>query len=80
MTGLGQYSVVGRRALQFALSAICFSLVLPGAPYAQAQQNPAALRTSAALANAGTNAVPDAPMPLLSLAQTADRGASKSPG
>ena len=70
MTGLGQYSVVGRRALQFALSAICFSLVLPGAPYAQAQQNPAALRTSAALANAGTNAVPDAPMPLLSLAQT----------
>ena len=70
MTGLGQYSVVGRRALQFALSAICFSLVLPGAPYAQAQQNPAALRTSATLANAGTNAVPDAPMPLLSLAQT----------
>jgi outer membrane protein TolC len=70
MTGLGQYSVVGRRALQFALSAICFSLVLPGAPYAQAQQNPAALRTSAALVNAGTNAVPDAPKPLLSLAQT----------
>jgi outer membrane protein len=74
MTGLGQYSVVGRRALQFALSAICFSLVLPGAPYAQAQQNPAALRTSAALVNAGTNAVPDAPLPLLSLAQTQTAG------
>ena len=75
MTGLGQYSVVGRRALQFALSAICFSLVLPGAPYAQAQQNPAPLRTSTAWANAVPNvmpnAVPDAPMPLMSLAQTA---------
>jgi outer membrane protein len=71
MIGLGQYSAVGRRALQFGLSAICFSVVLRGAPYAQAQQNPAALRTSAALANAGTNAVLDAPTPLLSLAQTA---------
>jgi outer membrane protein len=70
MIGLGQYSVAGRRALQFGLAAVCFSFVLPGAPYAQAQQNRAALRTSAALAHAGTNAVPDAPLPLLSLAQT----------
>jgi outer membrane protein len=69
MIGLGQYSAVGRRALRFGLSAICFSFVLRGAPCAQAQQNPAELRTSAALADEGTNAVPNAPMPLLSLAQ-----------
>jgi outer membrane protein len=71
MIGLGQNFEVGRRTLQFGLSAICFSLVLRGAPYAHAQQNPAAHRTSAALANAGTKGVPDAPTPLLSLVQTA---------
>jgi outer membrane protein TolC len=71
MTDPGQYSAVKRRALQFGLSAICFSVILPGAPYAQAQQNAAALRTSASLAYTGTNAVPNAPEPLLSLAQTA---------
>jgi outer membrane protein len=71
MIGLGQYSVAGRRALQFGLAAVGFSVVLPGAPYAPAQQNRAALRTSAALAHARTNAVPDAPLPLLSLVETA---------
>jgi hypothetical protein len=71
MIGLGQYSVRARRALQFGLPAICFFIFWQGAPSAQAQQNQAALRTSAALANAETNAVPAAPMPLLSLAQTA---------
>ena len=71
MMGLVQYSVVRRRALQFGLSAICFSVVLRGTPYAEAQQLSAALRASAPSANEATNAVPDAPMPLLSLAQTA---------
>ena len=39
MIGLGQYSVVGRRALQFGLAAICFSIVLRAAPCAEAQTN-----------------------------------------
>jgi len=65
MMGLGHYSVVGRRALQFGVAAICFSAVLRSAPCAEAQQASAALRTSAPL----SNAVPDAPRPLLSLAQ-----------
>ncbi len=70
MMGIGHYSVADpgkRRALQFSLAAICFSIVLWAAPCAQAQQVSAALSTSAPLANA----VPDAPTPLLSLAQTA---------
>ena len=67
MMGLGHYSAAQRRALQFGLAAICFSVVLRAAPCAEAQQVSAALRTSAPLANA----VPDAPIPLLSLAQTA---------
>lgn len=71
MVGFAQYFAVGHRALQFGLPAICFAVVLRGAPYAQAQQNPAAIRTSAALANASNNAMPDAPRPLLSLPQTA---------
>jgi outer membrane protein len=56
-----------RRALQFGLTAICFFAGLQAAPCAQAQRVSAALRTSAPL----SNAVPDAPTPLLSLAQTA---------
>ena len=71
MMGLGQYPVLGRRAFQFGLSAICFSVVLPAAPGAEGQQISAALRTSAPSVSARTNAVPDAPRPLLSLAQTA---------
>ena len=72
MIDLGQYSLMGRRALQFGLPTICFSVVLHGAPYAQAQQNTAALRTSAE--------VPDAPIPLLSVAQTAAQaGAPANP-
>jgi outer membrane protein len=67
MMGLGHYSVGKGRALQFGLAAICFSIVLWAAPCAEAQQVSAALSTSAPLANA----VPDAPTPLLSLAQTA---------
>ncbi len=55
-----------RRALQFGLAAICFSIVLLAARCAEAQQASAALSTSAPL----RNAVPDAPTPLLSLAQT----------
>jgi hypothetical protein len=56
-----------RRALRFGLAAVCFSVVLRAAPCAEAQQVSASLRTSASL----SNAVPDAPRPLLSLAQTA---------
>ena len=56
-----------RRALQFGLAVICFSVVLQAAPCVEAQQVSAALRTSAPV----PNAVPDAPIPLLSLAQTA---------
>jgi outer membrane protein TolC len=56
-----------RRALQFGLAALCFSVVLQTAPCAEAQQLSAALWTSAPL----SDAVPDAPRPLLSLAQTA---------
>jgi len=60
-----------RRALRFGLAAICFFVVLRAAPRAEAQQVSAALRTSAPLSNPVSNAVPDAPIPLLSLAQTA---------
>jgi outer membrane protein TolC len=63
MRGLGQYSVARRRALQIGLAAICFSPVLLPAPFAAAQQIPAALGTAAPM--------PDAPLPLLPLAQTA---------
>jgi outer membrane protein len=56
-----------RRALQFGLAAIFLSVVLWAAPLAEAQQVSAALRTSAP----SSNGVPDAPTPLLSLAQTA---------
>ncbi len=56
-----------RRALQVGLAVICFSVVLQAAPCVEAQQVSAALRTSAPV----PNAVPDAPIPLLSLAQTA---------
>jgi outer membrane protein TolC len=57
--------------LQFGLAAICFSVVLRAAPCAEAQQLSAVLGTSAPLSNVVPNAVPDAPLPLLSLAQTA---------
>jgi outer membrane protein len=63
MTGLVQYSVARRGALQIGLAAICFSAVLLPAPSAAAQQIHAALGTAAP--------IPDAPLPLLSLAQTA---------
>src|SRR5580658_7730915 len=66
MMGLDHYSVE-RRALQFVLAAIFFSAVLWAAPCAEAQQVSTALRTSAP----SSNAVPDAPTPLLSLARTA---------
>src|ERR1700733_1617104 len=56
-----------RRALQFGLAAIFFSVVLWTAPCSEAQQVSAALRTS----DSSANGVPDAPTPLLSLAQTA---------
>jgi outer membrane protein len=67
MIGLGHYSVAERLALQFGLVAICFSVVLRAAPFAEAQQVSPALRTSAPLAKP----MPDAPIPLLSAAQTA---------
>ena len=67
-------ALAGRRALQFGLTAICFSAVLRAAPRAEAQQLSAALGTSAPLANA----VPDAPLPMLPLAQTL--GPSNSAG
>jgi outer membrane protein len=63
MTGLVQYSVARRGALQIGLAAVCFSAVLVPAPFAAAQQIHAALATAAPM--------PDAPLPLLSLAQTA---------
>src|ERR1700733_10751175 len=61
-----------RRALQFGLAAICLSAVLLAAPRAEAQQVSAALRTSAPPSNEVSNVVPDAPIPLLSLTQTAE--------
>jgi outer membrane protein len=67
MIGLGHYSVAERLALQFGLVAICFSVVLRAVPFAEAQQVSPALRTSAPLAKP----MPDAPIPLLSAAQTA---------
>jgi outer membrane protein len=63
MMGLVQYSAARRRALQFSLAAICFSAVPRPAPFAEAQQISAALGSAAP----GT----DAPIPRLSLAQTA---------
>jgi outer membrane protein TolC len=63
MRGLVQYSVARRRALQIGLAAIGFSAVLLPAPFAAAQQIPAALGTAAPM--------PDAPLPLSPLAQTA---------
>jgi outer membrane protein len=73
MMGLGQHSVVGRRAFQFGLSAICFSVLMRAAPFSEAQQISATLRTSAPSADSGTNSVPDAPAPLMSLQQTAEQ-------
>jgi outer membrane protein len=71
MMGLGHYSVTERRASQFGLAAICFSVVLQAAPCAGAQQISAAFGTSAPLSDSVSNAVPETPMPLLSLAKTA---------
>jgi outer membrane protein len=67
MMGLVQYSAARRRALQFSLAAICFSAVSRPAPFAEAQQISAAFGSTAPKADAGA----DAPVPLLSLAQTA---------
>ncbi len=64
MRGLVKYSVARRRALQNGLAAICFSAVLLPAPFAAAQQIHPELGTAAPM--------PDAPLPLLSLAQTAE--------
>lgn len=63
MMGLIQYSVARRRALQFGLAAICFSSVSGAAPCADAQQISAPF--------GGAAPMTDAPIPLLSLAQTA---------
>ena len=71
MMGLVKYSAARRRALQFSLAAICFSAVLRPAPFAGAQQISAALGSTAPKADARANARTDAPVPLLSLAQTA---------
>jgi outer membrane protein len=65
MMGLVQYSVARRRALQFGLAAICFSAVSGAAPCAEAQQ------ISAALGSPAPAPMADAPIPLVSLAQTA---------
>jgi outer membrane protein len=64
MMGLVQNSPARRRALQFSLAAICFSAVSRPAPFVEAQQISAALRSEAPKA--------DASIPLLSLAQTAE--------
>jgi outer membrane protein len=63
MIGLVQYSGARRRALQFGLAAFCFSAASGAAPCAEAQQISAALGSAAPMA--------DAPIPRLSLAQTA---------
>jgi outer membrane protein len=71
MMGLVKYSAARRRALQFSLAAICFSAVSRPAPFAGAQQISAALGSTAPKADARADAGTDAPVPLLSLAQTA---------
>jgi outer membrane protein len=63
MSGFVQDSRARGRAVQVGLAAICFSAVLLPPPFSAAQQIHAAPGTTAAM--------PDAPLPLLSLAQTA---------
>ena len=62
MSGLVQYSAARGRALKIGFAAICFSAVLLPAPFSAAQQVHAAPGTRAP--------IPDAPLPLLLLAQT----------